>query len=170
MPRGGSFCRPTIRPRRSPRSPRSSPATRRGPSSRSAIPSTTSSGGERLPAQFRATLRQLQAGRHWIWIAGNHDPRPAGRSRRRARMTNSLIGDSLLRHEPHARRDGVRDRRPSASGRARCRPRRLGAAALLSQRRHALHPAGLRRLCGRAQSARSRPSRRCSPAASASPM
>src|SRR5690606_9843817 len=32
--------------------------------------------GERLAEPGRALLRTLTAGRDWIWIAGNHDPRP----------------------------------------------------------------------------------------------
>jgi DNA ligase-associated metallophosphoesterase len=34
-------------------------------------------GPTRLAAGDRATLRGLQRGRQWIWIAGNHDPDPA---------------------------------------------------------------------------------------------
>jgi DNA ligase-associated metallophosphoesterase len=34
-------------------------------------------GPARLAASDRATLRTLQRGRQWIWIAGNHDPEPA---------------------------------------------------------------------------------------------
>jgi DNA ligase-associated metallophosphoesterase len=35
-------------------------------------------GSKRLAAADRATLAELQRGREWIWIAGNHDPDPAG--------------------------------------------------------------------------------------------
>jgi DNA ligase-associated metallophosphoesterase len=35
-------------------------------------------GGMRLGASERAALRDLQRGRDWLWIAGNHDPRPTG--------------------------------------------------------------------------------------------
>jgi uncharacterized protein len=35
-------------------------------------------GGMRLGASERAALCELQRGRDWLWIAGNHDPRPAG--------------------------------------------------------------------------------------------
>jgi DNA ligase-associated metallophosphoesterase len=34
-------------------------------------------GPERIAEADRATLRALQRGREWIWIAGNHDPEPA---------------------------------------------------------------------------------------------
>ena len=56
-------------------------------------------GGERLCAEDRAALSELQRGRDWLWISGNHDPElPAG-----------LEGDSAdewshggltFRHEP----------------------------------------------------------------------
>ena len=35
------------------------------------------SGPERMATSDRASLAALQAGRDWIWIAGNHDPEPA---------------------------------------------------------------------------------------------
>src|SRR3954469_18417810 len=34
-------------------------------------------GPSRLSDTDRATLRALQSGREWVWIAGNHDPEPA---------------------------------------------------------------------------------------------
>src|SRR5262245_40077692 len=34
-------------------------------------------GAGRVAADDRAALAALQRGRDWIWIAGNHDPRPA---------------------------------------------------------------------------------------------
>jgi DNA ligase-associated metallophosphoesterase len=47
----------------------------------------------------RATLRDLQRGRDWIWIAGNHDPEPAagvgGTS-----AAALAIGALIFRHEP----------------------------------------------------------------------
>ena len=44
-------------------------------------------GPARMHDTDRASLRALQRGRDWIWIAGNHDPELAGRHRRRfARM------------------------------------------------------------------------------------
>jgi DNA ligase-associated metallophosphoesterase len=36
-----------------------------------------SAGPARMADTDRATLRTLQRGREWIWIAGNHDPEPA---------------------------------------------------------------------------------------------
>ncbi|SDR18646.1 putative phosphoesterase [Rhizobiales bacterium GAS113] len=38
-----------------------------------------SDGAERLDAECRTALRAMQAGRDWVWVAGNHDPAaPAG--------------------------------------------------------------------------------------------
>ncbi|CUU43391.1 metallophosphoesterase, DNA ligase-associated [Blastochloris viridis] len=34
---------------------------------------------QRLTAQHRAAIAALQAGRRWVWIAGNHDPMPPAR-------------------------------------------------------------------------------------------
>lgn len=62
-------------------------------------------GSERLPAQFRASLRQMQAGRHWIWIAGNHDP-VLPEDLGGARQDELAIGNITLRHEPRAQHDG----------------------------------------------------------------
>ena len=109
-------------------------------------------GSERLPAQFRASLRQMQAGRHWIWIAGNHDP-VLPEDLGGARQDELAIGNITLRHEPRAQHDGFRDRRASSPRRAGCGEHRLGAAALLPQRHAALHPARLRRLRRRPQPA-----------------
>ena len=50
-------------------------------------------------------LRQLQAGRHWIWIAGNHDP-VLPEDLGGARHDALAIGNIILRHEPSAQHDG----------------------------------------------------------------
>jgi DNA ligase-associated metallophosphoesterase len=56
-------------------------------------------GPARLADTDRATLRNLQRGRDWIWIAGNHDPDPAvGIGGRFA--ANLELGPLTLRHEP----------------------------------------------------------------------
>lgn len=56
-------------------------------------------GAARLSASDRATLRGLQIGREWIWIAGNHDPdRPAGLGGTTA--DELAIGKLVFRHEP----------------------------------------------------------------------
>ncbi len=56
-------------------------------------------GAARLHRPDLDALAGLQAGRDWLWIAGNHDPSPppglAGDSAREA-----IIGDVVLRHEP----------------------------------------------------------------------
>lgn len=58
-------------------------------------------GAERLHPAAHARLRLLQAGRSFIWIAGNHDPKPspllAGEWAVEAR-----IGSLVFRHEPAA--------------------------------------------------------------------
>lgn len=58
-------------------------------------------GPGRLPDDDRHTLRALQHGRDWVWIAGNHDPDPAaeigGRFCAQVRM-----GSFVFRHEPSA--------------------------------------------------------------------
>ena len=33
-------------------------------------------GSEFLPEKARSQLKQMQTGRDWIWISGNHDPEP----------------------------------------------------------------------------------------------
>ena len=93
----------------------------------------TAAGRARLLDDDRATLALLQRGRDWIWIAGNHDPEPA------AGIGGSSRGDAGdrrldFRHQPQAGCGGGRDRRPSASGRARQRARPHGEPALLRQR------------------------------------
>ncbi|MFT4096217.1 MAG: ligase-associated DNA damage response endonuclease PdeM [Rhodoblastus sp.] len=58
--------------------------------------------GQRLSADDSARISALQAGREWIWIAGNHDPEIAAHigGERRAEMR---LGALILRHEPSAR-------------------------------------------------------------------
>ena len=55
----------------------------------------------RMGEEDRAALRALQAGRDWIWIAGNHDPAPptllAGEAQDEIRL-----GPITFRHEPRA--------------------------------------------------------------------
>jgi hypothetical protein len=54
---------------------------------------------ERLRRADLAALAAIQAGREWVWIAGNHDPDPpqglAG-----ARLDELALGRLILRHEP----------------------------------------------------------------------
>jgi DNA ligase-associated metallophosphoesterase len=56
-------------------------------------------GPARLSAADRATLIALQRGRDWVWIAGNHDPDPAGGIGGTFAATIS-IGALTFRHEP----------------------------------------------------------------------
>jgi hypothetical protein len=52
-----------------------------------------------LDAQAFAMLRDLQRGRDWIWIAGNHDPAPPAGCGGDATATLE-VGRLVLRHEP----------------------------------------------------------------------
>ena len=57
------------------------------------------SGPVRLAAADRAKLFELQRGRDWMWIAGNHDPDPADRiGGVFARLL--ALGPLVFRHEP----------------------------------------------------------------------
>ncbi|MBV9393273.1 MAG: ligase-associated DNA damage response endonuclease PdeM [Methylobacteriaceae bacterium] len=57
------------------------------------------SGPERMAAIDHASLSALQAGRDWIWVAGNHDPNiPADAGGER--LPALAIGPLHLRHEP----------------------------------------------------------------------
>ncbi len=56
-------------------------------------------GPVRMSGNDRATLAGLQRGRDWIWIAGNHDPHPAGGVGGSFAATLS-IGALSFRHEP----------------------------------------------------------------------
>jgi DNA ligase-associated metallophosphoesterase len=56
-------------------------------------------GPARLADTDRATLRHLQRGRDWIWIAGNHDPEPAINVSGRF-LPMLEIGGVIFRHQP----------------------------------------------------------------------
>jgi len=67
-------------------------------------------GAARLSARDLSALSALQAGRDWLWIAGNHDPSPPpGLSGDAAAET--VLGAVALRHEP-----SLRDARPQIAG------------------------------------------------------
>ncbi len=56
-------------------------------------------GPARVLPQDRATIAELQRGRDWVWIAGNHDPEPAPALG--GVFANSLsLGLLTFRHEP----------------------------------------------------------------------
>jgi DNA ligase-associated metallophosphoesterase len=58
-------------------------------------------GPARLAATDRAKLLELQRGRDWVWIAGNHDPDPADRIG--GVFARALaLGPLVFRHEPTA--------------------------------------------------------------------
>ncbi len=54
---------------------------------------------ERVTHGDRGVIAALQTGRDWIWIAGNHDPRPP-EGLGGATAQEIAIGDICLRHEP----------------------------------------------------------------------
>lgn len=54
---------------------------------------------ERLAGSDRDAIAALQAGRDWIWIAGNHDPLPP-KSLRGSVAEEIAIGAISFRHEP----------------------------------------------------------------------
>jgi DNA ligase-associated metallophosphoesterase len=56
-------------------------------------------GPDRVLNGDRATLLQLQRGRDWIWIAGNHDPEPTAGVGGTSAATLA-IGALIFRHEP----------------------------------------------------------------------
>jgi DNA ligase-associated metallophosphoesterase len=56
-------------------------------------------GAERLPEAARDTLRVLQSGREWYWVAGNHDPL-APASLGGMPVDELAIGALRFRHEP----------------------------------------------------------------------
>jgi DNA ligase-associated metallophosphoesterase len=56
-------------------------------------------GAARLADTDRATLRAMQRGRDWIWIAGNHDPEPADNIGGRF-ASEFKLGALTFRHEP----------------------------------------------------------------------
>ena len=68
-------------------------------------------GPARLAATDRAQLHELQRGRDWVWIAGNHDPDP--REGIGGVFARALaLGPLSFRHEPtEARRQEFRLRR-----------------------------------------------------------
>ena len=62
-------------------------------------------GPSRLAATDRAALLDLQRGRDWIWLAGNHDPAPAdGVGGSCAALL--ALGPLVFRHEPSAVGEG----------------------------------------------------------------
>jgi hypothetical protein len=62
-------------------------------------------GPARLADTDRATLKRLQRGRDWVWIAGNHDPDPAGGIGGRF-VATLVVGALTFRHEPAGKSGG----------------------------------------------------------------
>jgi uncharacterized protein len=62
-------------------------------------------GPARLADTDRATLKAMQRGRDWVWIAGNHDPEPADNIG--GRFASELkLGGLTFRHEPGGAQTG----------------------------------------------------------------
>ncbi len=55
----------------------------------------------RLPDVYRDQIRRLQAGRQWVWIAGNHDPEPPD-DLGGDHAVELAVGRLVFRHEPVA--------------------------------------------------------------------
>ncbi|WP_312797910.1 ligase-associated DNA damage response endonuclease PdeM [Tianweitania sp.] len=56
-------------------------------------------GSERMPDPFRAQLADLQKGRDWYWITGNHDP-DAPKGVCGESVTEIALAGLIFRHEP----------------------------------------------------------------------
>ncbi len=90
----------------------------------------------RLGAANRATLKQLQAGRNWLWVTGNHDPQISAAMGGDSAATFDLRGVTL-RHEPDARETGFEiagHLHPAAKVRMRGRALRRRCFALSPRR------------------------------------
>jgi uncharacterized protein len=95
----------------------------------------------RLPAEDRARLAALVARHDWIWLVGNHDPRPpagvGGRSE-----TELEVAGTTFRHIPAAAPDGLEiagHLHPSA--RVTVRGRRLARPCFVCDGRRMILPA-----------------------------
>ena len=104
-------------------------------SSASATAFTIAAASAGSPRPTARGSRRCSAGRDWIWVTGNHDPRAAGRDRRRHRGRASRCDGLRFRHEPLAGRGAGRGRRAPAPRREDPRPRPGGALPRLRHRR-----------------------------------
>ena len=62
-------------------------------------------GPKRLADTDRTTLKTMQRGRDWVWIAGNHDPEPAENIGGRF-LPELRLGALTFRHEPGGKERG----------------------------------------------------------------
>jgi len=93
-------------------------------------------GAERLDPSARAALAELQRGRDWLWITGNHDPAIGG-GLSGERADALLLAGVTLRHEPSPRPSGPEiagHLHPAAKVRLRGRAIRRRAFALSAER------------------------------------
>jgi DNA ligase-associated metallophosphoesterase len=70
-------------------------------------------GPARLAASDRKSLLDMQRGRDWIWIAGNHDPEPLGIGGAFARSL--AVGALVFRHEPKPHEPKPHEPKPQAN-------------------------------------------------------
>ena len=90
----------------------------------------------RLGDDNRARLKQLQTGRNWLWVTGNHDPQISAAMGGDSAATVDLRGVTL-RHEPDAREMGFEiagHLHPAAKVRMRGRALRRRCFALSPRR------------------------------------
>lgn len=90
----------------------------------------------RLGDDNRARLKQLQTGRNWLWVTGNHDPQISAAMGGDSAATVDLRGVTL-RHEPDARETGFEiagHLHPAAKVRMRGRALRRRCFALSPRR------------------------------------
>ncbi|MFJ5370020.1 ligase-associated DNA damage response endonuclease PdeM [Bosea sp. CER48] len=90
----------------------------------------------RLTASTLATLRELQTGRDWLWITGNHDP-AISRAMGGDSAETIILSGVTLRHEPDAAANGPEiagHLHPTAKVRMRGRALRRRCFALSRQR------------------------------------
>lgn len=102
-------------------------------------------GAERMPSAHIARLRRLVDAHDWLWIAGNHDPRPPD-ALGGAVAQETRIGEVVLRHDAVAGPDAVIPAaevtghyHPKAA--VRTRGRRIGGRCFVTDGRRLILPA-----------------------------
>lgn len=95
----------------------------------------------RISRENHATLRQLQAGRDWLWITGNHDP-SISRAMGGESAENLTLGGVTLRHEPDPAETGFEIAgHLHPSGKIRMRGRALRRRCFAVSRQRCIMPA-----------------------------
>ena len=97
-------------------------------------------GPARLAPPDRAALQDLQRGRDWIWLAGNHDPAPTdGVGGRCAALL--ALGPLIFRHEPSAPGEGEIAGHLHPMARVSARGRAIGRRCFAGDGRRLVMPA-----------------------------